>query len=260
MNCAEFEAQLHAYVDGELDPTAMAVADAHLGQCLVCRDLVAGERRFRQVLRGQPRESASSELQAQLGARIRRASRVAAIRPWLFAAAAAVVALLAVSLWPGLRPGGPWLIAELAGKHGVYAEIEQPAEFRSDDPRAVEAWFRERAGLRVTVSDYSSSGIRLVGGRVAEAGDRKAAYVLYEKGHTLMSVFMVPASTAEVALTGTRVSYRGHDYLTLQRKGYRTVAWTDGQAVFGLVSMLSYDALLECADQLRLDRAARLGV
>jgi hypothetical protein len=37
------------------------------------------------------------------------------------------------------------------------------------------------------------------------------------------------------------------------------VAWTDGRAVFGLVSMLSYDALLECADRLRLDQTARLG-
>ena len=258
MNCVEFEAQLHAYVDGELEPTAMTVANAHLGQCPECRNRVARERRFRQVLRGQPRDSASVELRAELRARVRRAARVVAIRLWLVGAAAAAVVLLAVSLWPGLRPG-PSLIAELASKHSVYAEIEQPAEFRSDDPRAVEAWFRERAGLHVTVSDYSPSGIRLVGGRVAEAGDRKAAYVLYRRGHTLMSVFMVPASASQAALTGTRMSYRGHDYVTLQRKGYRTVAWTDGQAVFGLVSMLSYDALLECADRLRLDRAARLG-
>jgi len=256
MTCAEFQVQLHAYVDGELDPTAMTIAGAHLGGCSECHDLVARERGLRQVLRGQPREAASAEFRAELRARVRRAARVAAMRPWLIGAAAAAVALLAISLWPGLRPG-PSLVAKLASKHSVYAEIEQPAEFRSDDPRAVELWFRERAGLRVTVSDYSPSGIRLLGGRVAEAGDRQAAYVLYEKGHTLMSVFTVPA--AEAALTGARVSYRGHDYLTLQRKGYRTVAWTDGQAVFGLISMLSYEALLECADRLRLDRAARLG-
>jgi len=258
MNCANFEAQVHAHLDGELEPTAMAAANAHAAQCPECRDLVAREREFRQFLRGQPLESASAELRAELRARVRRAARVTAIRPWLVGATAAAVVLLAASLRPGLRPGSS-VISELVGKHSVYAEIEHPAEFRSDAPRAVEAWFRERAGLRVTVSDYSGSGIRLVGGRVVEAGDRKAAYVLYEKGHTLMSVFMVPASAAEAGLTGTRVSYRGHDYVTLQRNGYRTVAWTDGQALFGLVSMLGYDALLECADRLRLDRAARLG-
>jgi len=40
-------------------------------------------------------------------------------------------------------------------------------------------------------------------------------------------------------------------------KGFRTVAWTEGHALFGLVSALDYDALLECADRLRLERAER---
>jgi hypothetical protein len=33
------------------------------------------------------------------------------------------------------------------------------------------------------------------------------------------------------------------------------VAWSDGRAVFGLVSMLDYEALLQCADRLRAERA-----
>src|SRR5262249_61759517 len=138
MNCAEFEAQLHAYVDGELGPTAMTAADAHLGQCPECRDLLARERQFRQVLRGQPGASASAELRAELHARLRRAARVAAIRPVLVGAAAAAVLLLAVSLWPGLRPGSS-LIAELASKHGGYAGIDEAAQVRSDEPLAVAA-------------------------------------------------------------------------------------------------------------------------
>ena len=49
--------------------------------------------------------------------------------------------------------------------------------------------------------------------------------------------------------------YRGQEYVTYERKGFRTVSWTDGQAVYGLVSMLDYDALLECADRLREERS-----
>jgi len=258
MNCIEFEARLHPYVDGELEASEMADMEAHLAQCAECAGRLARERQFRQLLRRQPRESAPPEFRAMIRARIRRSARVAAIRPWLVGTAAAAAVLLAASLLPGLRPA-PSLVTELVSKHRTYAQIEQPAEFASPDPRAVEAWFRQRAGLRVTVSDYSPSGIRLVGGRLADADDHKAAYVLYEKGHTLMSVFMVPASARGAELRGTRVSYRGHDYLTLERKGYNTVAWTDGKAVFGLVSTLGYDALLECGDRLRLDRAERSG-
>ncbi|HET7875903.1 MAG TPA: hypothetical protein VFN71_10295, partial [Methylomirabilota bacterium] len=162
--------------------------------------------------------------------------------------------LLVVSLFPVTRPTAP-LVNELVDKHIAYAQVEHPAEFASTDRRAVEEWFRERAGMRVTVADYSPAGIRLAGARIAEANERKAAYVLYEKGHTLLSVFMVPAPPGGAELKGTRVSYGGHEYITLERKGYRTVSWTDGQTVYGLVSLLDYDALLECADRLRAERA-----
>jgi hypothetical protein len=53
------------------------------------------------------------------------------------------------------------------------------------------------------------------------------------------------------------VSFRGHDYVADERKGYRTVAWQDGQTLFGLVSALDYEALLECADRLRIERASQ---
>jgi anti-sigma factor RsiW len=257
MNCMEFEARLHPYVDGELEMSEMPAAEVHLAQCAECRGRVERERRFRQLLRRQPRESARPELHALIRARVRRSARLAAMRPWLVGSAAAAVALLLVSLLPGIRSTAP-LVTDLVSAHVTYAQIEQPAEFASQDPRAIEAWFRQRAGLRVTVSDYSPSGIRLVGGRLADADEHKAAYVLYEKGHTLMSVFMVPAAARGAVLGGTRVSYRGHDYLTLERKGYNTVSWTDGQTAFGLVSTLGYEALLECADRLRLDWAARV--
>ncbi len=254
MNCVEFERHLHAYVDGELAVSEMLVADAHLSECVECQALAARERRFRQLLRRQPRESAPSEFRARITGRIRRAEQRAVVRPWLIAPIAAVAAVLALVLWPTTQPSSR-LVSDLVDKHIAYAQIEQPAEFGSTDPAAVEQWFRTRAALRVTVSDYSPSGIRLVGARLADAGEQKAAYVLYEKGHTLLSVFMLPVSGHGTDLRGKHVSYRGHEYVTLERKGYRTVSWVDGHTLLGLVSMLDYAALFECADRLRADRA-----
>ncbi len=254
MNCVAFERHLHAYVDGELAVSEMLVADAHLAECAECRALAARERRFRQLLRRQPRESAPAEFRARITRRIRRAEQLAVVRPWLIAPIAAAAAVLALVLWPTTQPSSR-LVSELVDKHIAYAQIEQPAEFGSIDPAAVEQWFRSRAALRVTVSDYSPSGIRLVGARLADAGEQKAAYVLYEKGHTLLSVFMVPVSGDGSDVGGKHASYRGHEYVTLERKGYRTVSWVDGHTLLGLVSMLDYAALLECADRLRADRA-----
>ncbi len=256
MNCTELRVHLHPYVDGELGAGETAAADAHVAECPDCRSRVTQEREFRQLLRRQPRESATPEFRARILAEVHRSARRAVLRPWLVAPAAALAAaaLLVLSLLPVTRSAAP-LMSELVDKHIAYAQVENPAEYASSDRRAVEAWFRERAGMRVTVADYSQAGIRLAGARIAEASERKAAYILYEKGHTLLSVFMVPASATSTELKGARVSYGGHEYITAERKGYRTVSWTDGQTVYGLVSLLDYDALLECADRLRAERA-----
>mgnify|MGYP001616589659 CR=1 FL=1 len=79
MSCREFESRLHPFVDGELDVAETLAAEAHAAECPDCRSRVAAERRFRQLLRRQPRESAPPEFRAMLRARLRRSARVAAI-------------------------------------------------------------------------------------------------------------------------------------------------------------------------------------
>ncbi len=254
MTCGELRTRLHPYVDGELPAGDAAAAEAHAAACPRCAALVRSERELRQLLRRHPREAPSPELRARLVRRLRREARRARLRPWLIAPAAAAAGLL-VGLLLASRPAPP-LIAELVDKHIAYAEIARPAEFASSDPAAVARWFLERAGLRVTVPDYSPSGIQLVGGRLAEAHRRPAAYLLYEKGRTLLSVFVVPLGDRDPALPGARMSHRGQAYRAYEEKGYRTVAWTEGHTLFGLVSTLDYPALLECADRLRTERAS----
>lgn len=260
MNCREFETHVESYVDGELAVRETLAADAHRAGCPECAGRAQRERELRQLLRRQPREAAPPELRTRILADIRR------VRPrrsgaWLgwpalgAAAAAVVVAVLgAAALLPALRAPSP-LVAQLVDKHITYAQLERPAELATDSGTEAETWLYQRAGFRVLVPDYSPAGIRLVGARLAEARERPVAYLLYEKGRTLMSVFAVPGIDARTALRGSTVSYRGEDYAVYEWKGYRTVAWTEGQMLFGFVSMLDYDALLECADRLRLERA-----
>lgn len=255
MNCQDFQTHLAPFVDGELGVNETAAAGAHLADCPRCQTLAEQERQFRQLLRRQPREAAPPEFRARVTALCRREARRKALRPWLVAPALAAAAALAVALLqPGLGRPGP-LVGELVANHVAYADIERPAEFTSADRRKVAEWFRERAALRATVPDLSGAGIRLVGGRIGQIRERRAAFVLYEKGRTLLSIFMVPTLGGGAALPGTPVSYRSHQYVTQEQKGYRTVAWTEGDTLFGLVSLLDYQALLECADALRFERA-----
>jgi mycothiol system anti-sigma-R factor len=253
MTCAEIRARLHVYVDGELTVSGIAEVDGHCVECPQCAALVRAERELRQLVRRQPRDTAPAELRTRIRRGIRREAAVARARRWVpVAALAAAAAIVAVVLLPARTPSR--LVDDLVDKHIAYAQVERPAELASADPREVADWFESRAGMRVTVPDYTPAGIRLAGARLAEAHERKAAYLLYEKGRTLLSVFMVPVSAGDTALPGRRVSYRDHDYVAHEHKGVRTVSWSDGQVVYGLVSMLDYDALLECADRLRAER------
>jgi anti-sigma factor RsiW len=255
MNCQEFESALHPYVDGELPVSEMTAAEAHAADCWRCGTLARREREFRKLLRAQPREVAPAALRASIRGALRRERRRTILRPWLVAPAlAAAAAVLTLVLLPALRPA-PSLVSALVDKHIAYAQLERPAELASSSPAEVAEWFRARASLRVVVPDYSLAGIHLVGARIADAHERKAAYLLYEKGRTLLSVFMVPVAEAEGRLGGRSTAFRGHRYLLDESKGYRSVAWTDGSTLFGLVSALDYGALLECADRLRMERA-----
>lgn len=253
MTCRDFEAQLHPYVDGELSVDQTLGADAHAAYCPRCADLARREREFRLLLRRQPREPMAEESRARIVARVGHERARSRVRWGLVSSTlVAAAALAVVALVPSWRP--PSLTGELVDKHIVYAEIERPAELVSTDRVEVEEWFRKRADLNMTVPDFSPSGIRLIGARLTDAHERKIAYVLYEKGRTLLSVFMVPGPGRATALSGPRTAYRGRDYVLTDRKGYRVVSWSDEHAVFGLVSLLNYDALLECADRLRVER------
>ena len=253
MNCAEVRARLEAYVDGELPVGETTAIDAHCGACESCEWLARREREFRRTLRRQPREAAPPELRARIVRDIRRESRMRTAR-WTLGPATAAAALIVLAvLLPWSRQAPP-LVVDLVDKHIAYSQVDRPAELTTSDPREVATWFVTRAGMRVTVPDYSPAGIRLVGARLADAHERKVAYLLYEKGRTLLSVFIVPVSAADAEGPGRTVSFRGHEYRAYEQKGFRTVSWADGHVLYGLVSMLDYDALLECADRLRVER------
>jgi anti-sigma factor RsiW len=130
-----------------------------------------------------------------------------AVRGWALVPALGAAALVMVLLIQGLMPDGapgPRLVQRLVETHIAYAEIAQPAEFASSSRRDVAAWFRERVGLDIPVPGYSAAGIHLLGGRITGAEERTAVYLLYEKGHVLMSVFMASGSGRSARSTAAR--------------------------------------------------------
>jgi anti-sigma factor RsiW len=260
MDCREIAPYIEPYGDGELGLPERAAVEAHLAGCLACQEGVAQHRQFRDLLRRQSREVAPPELHSRVTRNIRRRASWQALHRWgaVPLAAAMLIALASLAAIHGIGSRGSTsrsssLVADLVSKHATYAQIEAPVEFASANGADVRGWFRQRLGVRVTVPDYTPAGIRLLGGRIAETHGRKTAYLLYEKGHTLMSVFMVTGERLEPAGTAT-TTYRGFEYHTADMAGQHSVFWAEGQRVFGVVSSLDFESLLECADRLRAAR------
>jgi anti-sigma factor (TIGR02949 family) len=219
MSCADVRARLEGYVDGELTVGDTTAIDTHLSACEPCAWLARREREFRRTLRRQPREAAPPELRARIVNDIRRQSRLRAARSTVMPVAAVAAAIVLALLMPWSRQAPP-LVVDLVDKHIAYSQIDRPAELTTSDPHEISAWFVTRAGMRVTMPDYSPAGILLVGARLADAHERKAAYLLYEKGRTLLSVFIVPMSTGDAEAHGRIVSYRGHAYSAYEQKDF----------------------------------------
>ena len=254
MTCQELRACLDVYLDRELDVARSLEAQEHLAFCMACQWAYAKERELRTLVKTRlPRVAASQELRARVRAALDAETRPAYRRLGSGAlrwAALPVAALLLVALAYGLRatrtPTVPPAVAELVAQHQLYSRLDAPAEFVSPSRDSVAGWFRERVRFQVPVPDFSPSGIRLVGARRSSLSDREVAYLLYEKGRNLISLFAFPHRGLALPTDGWIPVGESRFYVA-EVKGAEVVLWTQGEQAYALVSPLNREALLECA-------------
>ena len=252
MTCQELRACLDAHLDGELDLPLSLAADEHLAFCVGCQWAYARERELRALVRTRfPREEAPAALRERIWGALVQAEGGAPIRAqrrWLYLAvpvAALVLVALGVGLWQ--RSTAPPVMRELVAKHAMYSRLDAPAEIASASREAVSGWFKGKVRFDVAVPDFSPSGIRLVGGRLADLSDRQVAYLLYEKGRNLVSLFAFPGRGLALP-RGGRASGGDERFYVARVNGAEVVVWTQGPLAYALVSSLDRESLLECAD------------
>ena len=262
MTSHEMARYLQAYCDGELETSRMLDVEAHLETCPSCRQVVETERAFREGFRvNAAREHVPPHLAERLRARIaeeerprhrtrplvwgRRVSAVALAASIAFFALGGVLGYLIAQ--PGSVPGVHPLVVELVSEHMKFAPLENPAELSSRNAEQVTFWVEQQTGHSVRVPDYSSSGIRLLGGRVTVLGGRRAAYIVYEKGRNIISLFSFPEY--EASLSGLKEMQRyGRTFQTGEYQMRHVVLWESGKMTYALVSDLGWDELFKCAE------------
>ena len=180
--------ELHAYVDGRLDPARRAVVAAWLEAHPERAAQVEGWKRDAEHLRvlaanpeRWPANASLTPAQVRRGLQARRRRRVGIAASWAFAF---VIGGGAGWQMRELRPSPSALpMADAVAAYRQFAEADAPPmEFdpaRADD---LQRWLLRHFGEAGRVPDLSQAGYRLMGGRLLSTEQGAAAMLVYQDG------------------------------------------------------------------------------
>ncbi len=243
-----FEAQLDAYLDGELAAPDAAELEAHLRTCPDCSRLERRRRALSAAVRKHvPRFPAPDTLQARVRAALRADVTGTARRRsyWPGLAVAASLAVVAVGSWQMAlrRATGDALADQVLGSHVRSLMPGHLIDVQSSDQHTVKPWFNGKLDFSPPVYDFAGRGFPLVGGRLEYVGGRPVAALVYGRRQHLINVFLWPTAGGP---TGGRPA--------TTRQGYHLLHWTTPAYSYwvasdlGLAELRDFAALLERGD------------
>ena len=249
-----FEAQLDAYLDGELAAVDARELEAHLAQCPECARFRDGRLELRAAISAHlpvfPAPDALRErvrAAVEAAARTRAPHRFTARGVWRPLALAASLAVVAVGSWRLAleRAAGETLADDVLTSHIRSLMPGHLTDVLSSDQHTVKPWFNGKLDFSPPVHDFSGRGFPLIGGRLDYVGGRPVAALVYGRRQHLINVFLWPAVGAAPG---------GPAAVTHQ--GYRLLHWTTSDYTCWVVSDLAppelddFGALLRWSDSI----------
>jgi anti-sigma factor RsiW len=212
VNCPMIDKHVGPYVDGELDVGTRIEFDEHFDTCEVCQERLAFEVASRDWMRESLQTEAPKTLRANiLGALdAEEQEQLAEVVPfpmtgwstaWRLVPAAAATALV---IFGGTAWRSHQASADDAALQDVVrvhaASLPSDVAFDSADPEAgaeqVNEWFRGRVEFPVRAAEFESRDMRLVGARLSNVRERRAAALYYELSGQRVTVVVTDADVA----------------------------------------------------------------
>jgi anti-sigma factor RsiW len=244
------EDDLHAYVDHVLEPERQAEVSDYLGAHPEVARRVAAFSDQRGLLRAALAPIAEEPLPAKLN--LSRMIENRARRPSVIRWAMAAMLLLSIGGLGGwamhgalqASPGGLVALAqEAAVSYRVYAPDRiRPVEVRASDSAQLVQWVSDRLHRPIKVPDLTTSGYRLMGGRLVATDHGPAAMFMYDDDQ----------GGRIVVLTRTMNSADQNAPMTSQSQGdVGGFAWADDGVGYSLVGHAAPDSLRPIANEVR---------
>ncbi len=246
INCELFERHVGAFVDGELDPHTQMEFDGHLEGCPECQERMA----FEGVYREQVREAGDAIAPSSLHERVRLSlqneqppARAALALPLVLPfASAAAVALVVGGVYANQPVDEEAAFEDVVRLHN----IQLPADITVNEEtgmggefappvQQVSHWFRDKGvAFPVRPAEFAQRDVRLVGARLSNVRERRAAALYYElQDGQRLTVVVTDANvqdddTEELQVGDHSVLFRdvhGHS-VPLRREGNLSYAFT----------------------------------
>jgi anti-sigma factor RsiW len=249
MTHPSFEAQLDAYLDGELATGDARELEAHLAQCPECTRFRDGRLELRAAISArvpafQASDTLRKRVRAALGvaARARTPRRFTMWGAWRPLAIAASLAVVAVGSWRLAldRAAGETLADDVLASHIRSLMPGHLTDVPSTDQHTVKPWFNGRLDFSPPVYDFSGRGYPLLGGRLDYVDGRAVAALVYGRRQHLINQFLWPAARGPAAVPSTST-----------RQGYHLLHWTTADYSYWVVSDLGLPELRDFAGLLR---------
>ncbi len=243
------EDDLHAYVDRVLEPERRAEVATYLeGHPDVAKRIAAFENQ-RELLRVTLAPVADEPLPAELNlSRIIESRRQRRSPAWWAIAAMVLMSIGGFGGWvlrgemPASRGGLTALAQEAADSYVVYApDRVRPVEIRASESAQLVQWVSNRLHQAVKIPDLTTSGFRLMGGRLIATSHGPAAMFMYDDDHGERLVVLTRPMTTDQS--APMMSHSSGDVAGL--------AWADSGMGYSLVGQSASGGLRSIANEIR---------
>ena len=260
-DCQHIKKLLYPYLDGELDPGQNIDVEEHILSCQKCSDLFSQERRFLSILKtGCFKEEAPHSLKAKVnrllekeqGKKQRSFFPVFRNNPFRFAFAASLAGLL-VMLFTGLLFDGgsevmamPPFVRASVENHLQYVKGKFPLEIKSNDPKIVFAWFKEKMNFMPDLPIINDERVTLLGGRITNFQGDPMALVSYRIDNSPVTMLIIQGKAEAFVESNDHTFLHGRRFNFSRYKEFNTISWTDDGNNFALISKFHSQNIKSC--------------
>ena len=240
------ELELHAYVDGQLEPGRRAEVEARLAEDPGAAARVRAYQAQNRALKGLFDPVLAERVPARLAASARGGYGRWRRRALPYIGLAASLALGVALGWHlrGAPPGRVVVTASLpraaAMAHAVYTpEVLHPVEVAAEQEAHLVKWLTKRLGVPVRAPDLAGQGYQLVGGRLLPGAERPAAQFMYQDAGGQRLTLYLRTDLPENQETAFRYA---------REDGLSVFYWVEGPVGYALVGSLGRETLLGVAE------------